>query len=182
MEQRLVVSGKELIRIAKITSTIGIKGGVKATPLFFNTQETMEILNLCSNSVYLYSDDIFPKPVDIKKFSKSKGGILLSIEELKNINDAQGSIGLYLLVDYKLYTEYMESTDNVLRYLGYTVIDNNLGNLGVVKNINRQAQVLLEIEAVSSTERLVPFVKDLIEEIDHKNRIIKTNLPGGIFE
>jgi ribosomal 30S subunit maturation factor RimM len=89
---------------------------------------------------------------------------------------------MLVLAEYKLYRAYIESTDNVLRYLGYRVVDKNLGELGLVKNIDRRSQVLLEIEGDDSAERIVPFAKGLIEKIDHKDRIIMMNLPEGIFE
>lgn len=182
MEQRIVVSGKELVRIAKVTSSIGIKGGVKITPLFFNVEETMELMQKYPESIYLYSESIFPRNIKVKDFSKSKGGILASLEGLDSFEKAKASVGMLVLTEYKLYRAYIESTDNVLRYLGYKVLDKTLGELGVVKNINRSSQVLLEIEGVDLLERLVPFVKGLIEKIDHKDRIITMNLPSGIFE
>jgi ribosomal 30S subunit maturation factor RimM len=54
MEQRIVVSGKELVGIAKVTSSVGIKGGVKITPLFFNVEETMELIQK-STDAYIYT-------------------------------------------------------------------------------------------------------------------------------
>ena len=182
MEQRLVVSGKELVKIAKITSTVGIKGGVRITPPFFNAQETTAIIEGSAGSIYLFSETIFPRIINIKELSTNKNTITLSIEELDTIEKAQACIGMFILTEYKFYSEYIESTDNVLRYIGYQVVDKNLGRLGTIKSISRHGQVLLQIEGEDSVERLVPFVKELIEETDHKDEIIITNLPGGIFE
>ncbi|MCX6113581.1 MAG: hypothetical protein NTY22_09975, partial [Proteobacteria bacterium] len=75
MEQRIVVSGRELIKIGKLTSTVGIKGSVKITPLFFSPDELMDLITNYAKDIYLYSEDSFPKKLILTSYRLGKNTI-----------------------------------------------------------------------------------------------------------
>ncbi len=61
--------------------------------------------------------------------------------------------------------------------VGYTILDDTQGNLGVVAYVDEStANTLLENEE----GRLFPIHEDLIRDIDTENRILTVSLPEGI--
>lgn len=178
----MVVSGRELIKIGKLTSTIGIKGSVKITPLFFNAEEILElIINYAKNNIYAYSDGTFPKKITLISSRLSKNTIVAEFKEIKTIEDSKKSLGKAIIVEKDVYETYLQQTDSFVKYIGYTVEDINLGVLGQVTDVQRSGQKLLIIDDGTSDGKMIPFVPQFIDIIDDKNKCVKTNLPEGIF-
>jgi len=182
MEQLIVVAGRELIKIGKLTSTVGIRGGVKITPLFFmSTDEFLDILLNYAEDIYLYSDGAFPKKLTLTSHRLGKGTIKASFGEIPDLKEAKNSVGRSVVVDRKDYDAYLKSTDSMIKYIGYSVEDISLGRLGTIANISRRGQKLLIIDDGTCDGKLVPFVPQFIEAIDDEKKCVKTNLPEGIF-
>ena len=181
MEQLMVVSGRELIKIGKLTSTVGIKGSVKVTPLFFSPDELMDLITHYAKDIYLYSEGAFPKKLTLTSHRFGKNTITASFEEISSIKDSKDNIGKTIVVDYKEYCEYLKRTNSIIKYIGYVVEDVAMGRIGTVVNIQRQGQKLLIIDDGTRDGKLVPFVSQFIDNIDDENKCVKTNLPEGIF-
>jgi 16S rRNA processing protein RimM len=182
MEQLIVVSGRELVKIGKLTSTVGIRGGVKITPLFFiSSDELLDILINHAKDIYLYSEGIFPKKLTLTSHRLGKGTIKASFEEITDLEEAKNGIGRSIVVDRKSYDDYLKNTDNMIKYIGYSVEDISLGRIGIIANISRRGQKLLIIDDGTRDGKLVPFVPEFIESIDDEKKCVKTNLPEGIF-
>jgi len=177
MEQRTVVSGKELIKIAKTTSPIGIKGDVKIVPLFFNVEELNGLFSLCKNEIYLVRGSEFPKRVSLSSSRESKDHLSMTFEGIETRTQATDLSKLDVYVPYPIYSKYVQDTNNVFGYIGYMVEDRKLGAVGKVTDVLRQVQTLLVVD-----DKLVPFVKEFVESIDYNNKLIKTNLPEGLLE
>jgi 16S rRNA processing protein RimM len=65
---------------------------------------------------------------------------------------------------------------------GYTVIDANRGNTGIVgKIIEMPQQFLLSID-FNGKEILVPIVDEIVKDIDHKAKTIHIEAPEGLIE
>jgi 16S rRNA processing protein RimM len=182
MEQLIVVSGRELAKIGKLTSTVGIRGGVKITPLFFiSSAELLDILLNYAKDLYLYSDGAFPKKLTLTSHRLGKGTIAASFDEITDIKEAKNSLGRSIVIDRKDYDVYLKKTDSMIKYIGYSVEDINLGRIGEVANVSRKGQKLLIIDDGTRDGKLVPFVPEFIESIDDEKKCVKTNLPEGIF-
>lgn len=182
MEQLIVVSGRELVKIGKLTSTVGIRGGVKITPLFFmSTDELLDVLINHATDIYLYSDGTFPKKLTLTSHRLGKGTIKASFAEINDLQEAKSGVGKSIVVDRKGYDNYMKNTDSMIKYIGYSVEDISLGSIGVVANVSRRGQKLLIIDDGTRDGKLVPFVPEFIEVIDDEKKCVKTNLPEGIF-
>ena len=172
MEQLLVVSGRSLVKVAKIKSSIGIHGDVKIVPIFFTLPELKTLVSLCGNDAYAVASGNFPKKLNITDVEE-KGTALVIKGSNSNV---QGD----LYVDEAIYRQYIKDSGNIFRLVGYKVIDSMLGEVGTVHSILRGKQDLVSLDA--KEEKLFPFVNDLIESIDDDNKIIRTKLPEGIFK
>lgn len=181
MEQRIVVSGRELIRIGKLTSTVGIKGSVKITPLFFNSKEVQDLIVNYAKKIYIYSEGSFPKKITVISSRLAKNTLVVVLKEITTIDDSKKSLGKALFIEQEAYEEYLKQTDSIVRYIGYLVEDIVLGRLGVVTDVQRHGQKLLIVDDGTSDGKMIPFVPQFIDNIDDKNKCVKTNLPEGIF-
>ncbi len=181
MEQHIVVSDRELIKIGKLTSTVGINGSVKITPFFFTSDELLDLITNYASELYLYSEKTFPRRLTLSSCRLSKGTVTACFEEISNITESQDNLGRSLFVDNEVYAEYLKKTDSIIKYMGYSVKDVNLGDIGTVVGVQRQGQKLLIVDDGTGDEKLVPFVPQFIDNIDDQNKCVKTNLPEGIF-
>ncbi len=179
MEQLIVVSGRTLLKIAKIKSSMGLKGDMKIIPLFFTISELGELVSICGDGFFLFSEGSFPKKISIKESKQKNLGLTVSFVDVNSRTEADKLKDLYVCVDHGIYKDFLKRTKNIFRLVGYTVIDKGLGEIGQVNSILRGKQDLLSLD--DKEEKLIPFVNDLIESVDDDNNVIRTILPEGIF-
>ncbi|MGE9616247.1 MAG: hypothetical protein ACQPRJ_01515 [Solitalea-like symbiont of Acarus siro] len=74
------------------------------------------------------------------------------------------------------------SEDNLLKLDGFSIIDNNIGVIGVVESILRYPQQNLASLSYNGKNILIPLVPDLIVKIDHNKKNIIMALPEGLLE
>lgn len=66
--------------------------------------------------------------------------------------------------------------------IGYTAVDANYGNIGIIKGINdNSSQALFEIEN-NGKEILIPVNDDFIIKVDKKNKTILLDTPPGLID
>ncbi|MFH1223971.1 MAG: hypothetical protein V1647_06490 [Pseudomonadota bacterium] len=177
MEQRIVVSGKELVRVARITSPVGVNGGVKSAPVFFNTKELGELFSVCAEGLFLIRGSQFPKKMSVASLKVSEKYVDMKFKEAGTRNDAIKLCETDVYVPYDVYLKYLKDTKSIFGYVGYSVVDKKLGALGEVTEVVRDKQTFLVVGV-----KLIPFVKELVESVDYERKLIKTILPEGIFE
>lgn len=180
MEQLLVVSGRSLVKVAKIKGSSGIKGDIKIVPIFFTPNELKGLLPLCAEDTYAVLSGSFPKRIKIIDVKEKEGFLIASLSgvDTRTGSDVLKDADVY--VDNTIYKDYLKKSDSIIKLVGYAVVDNVLGNIGVVKKVIRGKQNLISLD--DDEEKLIPFVTELITSIDDENRIINTALPAGIFE
>jgi ribosomal 30S subunit maturation factor RimM len=135
---------------------------------------------LCTADTYAVLSGSFPKRIKISDVNE-KGDLL--VVSLSGVDTRTGSDALKdadVYVDNTIYRDYLKNTGSIIRLVGYTVVDNKLGNIGVVKSVIRGKQDLIALG--DKEEKLIPFVSELVASVDDDNRIINTVLPAGIFE
>ncbi|MDO5117746.1 MAG: PRC-barrel domain-containing protein [Eggerthellaceae bacterium] len=93
-------------------------------------------------------------------------------------------VGSHCLIDTdELSSEALEGAGLLL--IGFTVIDDALGELGSVTDvISNPAQDLLVLDCpkVGKSEVLIPYVDEFITGYDEDARIIYTAIPKGLLE
>lgn len=66
--------------------------------------------------------------------------------------------------------------------IGFTIIDNNFGTVGVIKGINdNTSQALFEIDR-EGVEILIPMNDEFIKKIDRVSKTITVETPEGLIE
>lgn len=181
MGQFVVVAGRELVIVGRINSPIGIKGRVKLAPIFFNTQELKSLLTLYPNDVYVLKDKDFPKKLLISNINSDNKFVRVDLCDIITRTQAEDLNGAMLAVLSDKYTKYINDTKSIFRYIGYMISDVNHGNIGILRSLSRQGQVLFDVVKNDGADVLIPFADALVKKIDEDNKLILMDLPEGLL-
>lgn len=124
--------------------------------------------------VPFYADSVRPKGSE---------SYLIRLEGVDCVEEAAGFVNKDIYVLKDILREYQDE-DMVFfsDLVGYTVEDVARGVLGEVMSVDDStANILLYVESAGGREIIVPAPDDLIEEIDTENKIIRMDLPEGLF-
>lgn len=165
---------ENLVLFGKITKTHGNKGALvikqdnfskqklkKTEPLFVDIQPTaipffIEELTGDGNNLFIVKFEFIDKP-----------------------EDAARLCGLNVLIKQKKAANSKEL--NPVEIVGYSVIDENLGDIGKITDIiEMPQQILLQIE-YKGKEILIPAIEEFISDIDHKSKSLKISAPDGLI-
>jgi 16S rRNA processing protein RimM len=122
-------------------------------------------------------------PYFIENFNLQKqANAIVSFEDVNTIEKAQALVGssLYLSLDE------LEELGNEEFYYheikGFTVIDQTLGELGLVREVyslNGQDLIAMDYQGA---EVLIPTAEDIVLRADKENKQLMVNLPEGLLE
>jgi len=167
------------ICLGTITKTHGIKGRVV---LKLDRLSSDDILKM--ELVFIEIDGL-PVPFFIQEFEeKTADTLILAFEDIVTEESAIG------LIDSKLYIKKndvrLNNTPNEINQLfnlkGYTVIDIEIGELGILQDIlDIEMNPLLKI-VIKKKEILLPVQNEFITTIDSKNKILFVNTPAGLID
>ena len=148
--------------------------------------------------LFSFTDDVFDRvdcnyivcnidgilvPFFIREYRfKSDTTALITLEGVDDEEKARYFTGLTVFFPRK-YSEETDDSDASYNYfIGFTVKDKEKGIIGKIKYIDDSTEnVLFGIEH-EGKEILIPAQEDIIEDIDHKERIITMSLPKGLLE
>ena len=105
------------------------------------------------------------------------------IVKLEDIND---EFGVDPLIGRGCYISSDKAPKNdellVRSYIGYSVIDSNHGDIGLIEDIaSNTAQDIFQIN-FQGKQILIPIIEEFIEKIDKKNNTIYLNVPNGLID
>ena len=122
-------------------------------------------------------------PFFIEKSSLSKDTFLrVKFEDVSTEQDADAILksGVYLPLD--LLPKLSGNKFYYHEVIGFTVVDEDFGEVGVIENINdKAAQPLFEIDR-DGTDVFIPMIDDFIKKIDREHKIIEVKTPQGLID
>jgi 16S rRNA processing protein RimM len=124
-----------------------------------------------------------PVPFFICDFRPANSG-----QHIVSFDDVESDIKAATLCGRKVFLRKNDIDLNNQEFLpdellvGYMVLDINLGELGVLKEINRSSPQPLMVIDGSRGEVLIPFVREFIVGIDEQEARIAVNTPEGLTE
>lgn len=168
----------EFLNVGKIVNTQGIKGEVRVMATTDFTKERFAV----GNELTLFLPNNEQKIVKIKSHRKHKQFHILSFEDYHDINAVEPLRNGVL----KVAKEDLHELDNNEFYyyeiIGLDVIDQNLGNLGKVKEILAPgANDVWVVDSKQYGEVLVPYIENVVLNIDLENKKIEVDLPEGLI-
>jgi 16S rRNA processing protein RimM len=167
----------ELFLLGKIVRTFGSKG-----ELVF--QIDTEILSRIKKleSVYLkINENLVPFFIYFLQ-PRPKNQALVKLMDIETSEDASLLSGCEIYIPMAILPKQKNTGLYPQNIEGYTVIDANRGNTGIVgKIIEMPQQFLLSID-FNGKEILVPIVDEIVKDIDHKAKTIHIEAPEGLIE
>jgi len=165
-----------MIRIGKIVATHGLQGGLVMTHLAASGDWLKEghvlFLGLRKDS-YI--------PFFVRQAQPSgKGECMVRLEDIENMEDARKLIGKPVYVREDILTGHVEATP--LLWIGFRVVDRKKGGLGALEDVMQTGTQWLGKITVDGREALIPLVKEMIVEVNVRNRFIRVDLPDGLLE
>ncbi|MGE9515749.1 MAG: ribosome maturation factor RimM [Solitalea-like symbiont of Tyrophagus putrescentiae] len=163
--------------IGEISKPKGLKGEVKV-----NIYSGQYAIYLEESKTFFFKDEGLMVPYFIETFcSNNLGSVYIKIEGINNRESITNIVGKELFASINLLDKFI-SEDNLLKLDGFSIIDNNIGVIGVVESILRYPQQNLASLSYNGKNILIPLVPDLIVKIDHNKKNIIMALPEGLLE
>lgn len=165
--------------VGKIIKPYGLKGNllVKSEYLTFDEFSSLKNLFIGDNDK---PDNVFKiESVSVhNSFFNVKLQDFNSIDEIKKI----GKTNIFLS-DEEFEKISRKKDKKVENFIGFEVFDNNRNRIGEVISLDDYpAQQILTVIKEDNKEIMIPFVKNFINQIDGKKKIITINLLEGLLD
>lgn len=167
-----------LIEIGHIQKTHGFKGQMKLHLNYLSKQQKKHL-----NFIWMYQ---YGKAVPFKVESWKEIEDKIALLDLSDIESDQAALAYKNEKVYceehllELFFEEEESYDYLLNMM---VKDKHLGEIGpileIIENENSHANLLVDYKG---KDVLIPFVDEMILEINEKKGIVSTDLPDGLLD
>ncbi|MFT4070486.1 MAG: ribosome maturation factor RimM [Dysgonamonadaceae bacterium] len=110
---------------------------------------------------------------------------LIQFEDIHNETQAHRFDGVEVYLHRSLFdgNEMQKDEYSWNFFVGFTVIDERYGQLGVIQDVDDDtANVLFIIESAEGEEILIPAAEELITGYDPDHLILQTELPEGLLD
>jgi len=163
--------------LGKITKLFGYKGELV---FFFDVDDITEYRGLDAVFIDVNGDLI---PFMIEKLRLHQGNTaIVRIQDVHDIDEAQRLVNSELYLPLSTLPKLDGNKFYYHEIIGYTVVDADAGEVGIVDEVNDQtAQALLVIKD-GYKEILFPIVDELIDKLDRKEKKIYVRFPEGLLD
>ncbi len=162
--------------IGRIAKEFGADGELQ-----INLSSEYSIEENIKEPVYVEIDGI-PVPLFFKSFrTRGKDKALAIFDDFESSPLASRLIGLSMFVK-QAEEEEAEDEMGLDLFVGFTVIDHDLGRLGTIVDFHDISGNPLFVVDHNGTEILIPVNEDLIVKVSEKKREITFDLPSGLIE
>ncbi len=168
---------EECFYLGKIVSKFSFRGEVL---IKLDTDEPESYVKM--ESVFVdYNNNLVP--FFIEKCSLHKSDLLrVKFEDVDSEEDADDLMKAKIYLPLTLLPKLEGDQFYYHEVIGFTILDNTFGEVGVIKSINDStAQALFEIDR-NGTEILIPMNDEFIDKIDREQKVVRVNTPEGLIE
>ena len=160
--------------IGYISKTHGLKGHII---LRLNNLVRIDAEGIKSIFLELNGSQV---PYFIEECRPNNAGYILKLETIDVVETSKKLIGkkAFALTDFIL-----EEEESLKEFIGYTIIDSKLGNIGNISDVDEKTDnVIIKVIHPSGKEIILPFNDDFIIEIDDDLKTIEFDAPEGLIE
>ena len=163
--------------LGKITRKYSFKGELI---LFLDTDSPSEYYNL--DKIFLKINDRFIPYFISEIYPYKNSSIRVKLEEIDTEIKANSLINIEIYLPINSLPALKGNKFYYHEVEGFKVIDKNIGEIGIIKNINDNSPQHLFVVISNLKEILIPINDRLIESINRKEKLINMNLPAGLIE
>lgn len=170
----------KLLSIGKILSFHGIKGELKVG---YTQGKESQLKNIKEIFAVKEENPSYLIKLTIEQLRFHKNFAIIKFKEINSVDEVLEVKGAFLKAKKSELEKYLEEGEFYVDDLvGMDVFDIEGNDIGEVKGIiDIKEENLLEISDKNNKKYLIPFVKDLVPEVDIKNRkVVIKSIPGLI--
>ncbi len=166
-----------MIRVGKISNTHGHKGALKVIPMTDYPERFEEL-----DEVYMVDGDKKEK-FTITSVKYQKNNLILEIQEIKDMNQAELYKGKYLFIEMKDVRSLPEGRYYIFQLIGLEVYENNV-LLGKIRDVIQTGSndVYIVKRAEGEKDLLIPALKKVVKNIDLENKRMQVELLEGTLD
>lgn len=169
---------KNMYEIGKIVNTHGVQGEVRVIRIT-DFEERFSV----GSTVYLVKNNEEPIPLIILRHRKHKKFDLLKFEGLNNINDVLHFKDSLLKIKEEQLTELPEGEYYHHEIVGCDMFTIEGDKLGVITEVLVPgANDVFVVKQPSGKEVLIPFIDDVVKNIDVENKKIIIEVMKGLLD
>ncbi|MGA7159878.1 MAG: ribosome maturation factor RimM [Bacteroidota bacterium] len=166
-----------LCAVGVIAKVFGVKGEVK---LHSYSRSLAEFEPLLSVLVGKNEEKVVERKIE--KVSTRGNDIYVKFYEVNDRNASEALVGHFLFVEETGRKRLAPGEFFVDDLIGMSVCDSGKKALGIVKDVVRYPGQDVYIVKTAIGEVMVPAVRDIVRDVDAKNRTIIIDPPEGLFE
>ena len=166
----------EYIEIGQIVNTNGLKGVVKVNPF---TDDISKFEELKYIYIQLKSE---LKKVKIEQVRYNKNQVLLKLEGIDSIEEAEKYRNFYLKIAKKSQEELGEDTYYIVDLIGINVYSENDEYLGTIEDVfPTGSNDVYVVKDNLGKQILVPAIAEVVKEVELKNKKMVIKIIPGLI-
>jgi len=167
---------EEYLEIGQIVNTNGLKGLLKVKPF---TDDITRFEDLETIYIQIKNDLVEYKIEDVKYV---KNMVLLKLEGIDDINEAEKFRNFYLKINRKDAVPLEENSYFIVDLIGCKVVTEEGENLGIVDDVfPTGSNDVYVVKNELGKQILLPAIADVIKKVDIQNKQITVNLLEGLI-
>lgn len=166
----------EYIEIGQIVNTNGLKGVVKVNPFTDDISKFEEL-----KYVYIQLKNELKK-VKIEQVRYNKNQVLLKLEGIDSIEEAEKYRNFYLKTEKESQEDLGEDTYYIVDLIGLDVYTDKNEYLGKIEDVfPTGSNDVYVVKDNLGKQILIPAISDVVKEVDLKNKKMIINLIPGLI-
>jgi 16S rRNA processing protein RimM len=170
-------SKPDYVSIGKILKSHGVHGFTKVLPLT-DSPERFEKLK----EVFLFQEDKLKMTVNIEQIRLNEVSLLIKFAEFNSPESINNYQGYYIKIPREKILDLPKDSFYIDDLKGLDAWSTDDIYLGKVIEVYSAASEIIEIRTPQKKEVMVPFVKDIVTNVDLKNKKIIIKLIPGLFD
>jgi 16S rRNA processing protein RimM len=173
---RYTMEKADFFRIGSVLKTKGLKGEMNMYVDF----EGLDKIKL--DAVFIeIAGKLVPYFVSSIKYLQ-KNAAYLVLEDVDTIEKASPLVRKDIFLPNKLKPKKKKQEFTLMDLVGFTAIDENEGELGIISAIHEYPKQLIAAVTYKNCEVLFPLNEEIIKGIDVVSEILTVDLPDGLLE
>lgn len=165
------------VKVAKVVSTHGVRGEVKAIPLsdFPDRYSSLERVYVERNKSY--------HEIKVASVRWNKRHLLIKFEGIETPEQAALLKDKYLMIDVEDTVPLPEGSYYLFEIIGLEAVDIMGNPLGTIQDIlQTAANDVYVVKKKDEKEILIPALKKVVKQVDLENKTMVVDLPEGLVE
>jgi len=161
----------QMLCVGEIVNTHGVKGEIKVIPLVDDISAFDDLTSFVIDN----------KTYNLEGFRFHKNMLLIKLKEISDMNEAQKLKGKFLEVNRNELKELEEGRYYICDIVGLKVIDENIGEIGIINDIQETGSNDVYITEYMGKPLCIPALADVILEVNIDEGYMKVKLPNGLI-